>query len=82
MSGVRADGATRGDLAEATSLVVAGGVLVFMPLLAFLDRLGSFWVWVCAGGALGGAAIAGLGLRWFLVEGPPLVAMAPRPSRC
>ncbi len=85
MSGVRSDGATRGDLTEATSLVVAGGVLVFLPLLAVLDRLGSTWVWLCAGGALGGAIIAGLGLRWFLVEGPPLVALSveaePRAQR-
>jgi len=77
VSGVRADGATRGDLTEATSLVVAGGVLVFLPLLAVLDRLGSTWVWLCVGGALGGAIIAGLGLRWFLVEGPPLVSVSP-----
>lgn len=75
MSGVRADGATQGDLTEAISLVVAGGVLVFLPLLAMLDRLGSTWVWLSAAGALGGAIIAGLGLRWFLVEGPALVAL-------
>ncbi len=75
MSGVRPDGATRGDLTEATSLVVAGGVLVFLPLLAMLDRLGPTWVWLSVAGALGGAIIAGLGLRWFLVEGPTLVAL-------
>ncbi|MCO4769572.1 MAG: hypothetical protein KDA24_06030 [Deltaproteobacteria bacterium] len=77
MSGVRADGATRGDLTEATSLVVAGGVLLFLPVLAMLDRLGSTWVWLSACGALGGAIIAGLGVRWFLVEGPALVALGP-----
>lgn len=77
MSGVRADGATRGDLAEATSLLVAGGALVCLPLLAVLDRLGGTWVWLSAAGALGGAIIAALGLRWFLVEGPSLVAVGP-----
>lgn len=75
MSGVRADGATRGDLAEAASLVVAGGVLLALPILSILDRLGSVWTWLCVAGALGGAIIAGLGLRWFIVEGPPLVAL-------
>jgi len=77
MSGVRADGATRGDLAEAASLVVAGGVLLILPLLAILDRLGSLWTWLSAGGAVGGLIIAGLGLRWFIVEGPALVAIGP-----
>ncbi len=75
MRGVRADGATRGDLAEAASLVVAGGVLLALPVLSILDRLGSVWNWLCVAGALGGAIIAGLGLRWFVVDGPALVAL-------
>lgn len=75
MTSVRADGATRGDLAEAASLVVAGGVLLALPILSILDRLGSVWTWLCVAGALGGAIIAGLGLRWFVIEGPPLVAL-------
>lgn len=77
MTGVRADGATRGDLAEATSLVIAGGVLLSLPILSILDRLGEVWVSLSAAGAVGGLIIAGLGLRWFVVEGPPLVAVGP-----
>ena len=75
MTGVRADGATRGDLAEATSLVVAGAVLLVLPIVSILDRLGSVWTWLCVAGAIGGAIISGLGLRWFIVDGPPLVAV-------
>jgi hypothetical protein len=72
---LRTDGATRGDLAEATALVVTGGALLLMPVVAVLDRVDPGWLWVAIAGAGAGLLIAGLGVRWFLVDGPPLQSL-------
>jgi len=69
---LRADGATRGDLTEATALVVGGGALLAMPLLALIDQLDTVWLLLSLAGGLAGAAITGLGVRWFRRQGPPL----------
>ena len=71
---LRADGATRGDQAEATALVVAGAVLLVLPFVAVLDRMGEIWFWLSVLFALGGVFIGALGVRWFLTEGPALSA--------
>jgi hypothetical protein len=70
----RADGATRGDLAEATAMLMAGAALIFLPIFALLDRQATAWVWVTAFAGAAGVAIGALGIRWFLVEGPALAA--------
>jgi hypothetical protein len=75
--GVRPDGATRGDLAEATALVVGGLILLPVPLLVFFDRLAMGWFWGSLAFAAVGLASAALGLRWFLKEGPALIAAPP-----
>ncbi len=71
---LRPDGATRADRAEAAALVVAAAVLLLLPGLAALDRLSPVWFGVTLAAAAGGVFIGVLGVRWFLVEGPPLVA--------
>lgn len=71
---LRPDGATRADRAEASALVVAALVLLMMPVFAALDRLSPVWFGVTLAAAAGGVFIGALGVRWFLVEGPPLVA--------
>jgi hypothetical protein len=70
----RADGATRADLAEATAMVVAGAALVFLPVVALLDKQSEGWLWFSAVAGGVGALFGLLGLRWFLVEGPALAA--------
>ena len=75
-SGVRADGATRGDKAEATALVVGGGVLLTLPFVVLLDRMAEGWFWVSVVAALGGTFILGLGVRWFATVGAPLASTA------
>jgi hypothetical protein len=70
--GLRLDGATRGDRTEATALIVGGGALACMPLLALIDRLDTPWLLVSLAGGLVGLGIAGLGIRWFRSEGPTL----------
>ena len=75
-AGVRADGATRGDKAEATALVVGGAVLLTLPFVVLLDRMAEGWFWVSVAAALGGAFIAGLGVRWFATVGVPLTSAA------
>ena len=71
---VRADGATRGDKAEATALVVGGSVLLTLPFVVLLDRMAEGWFWVSVAAALGGAFILGLGVRWFATVGAPLAS--------
>ncbi len=71
---VRADGATRGDKAEATALVVGGAVLLTLPFVVLLDRMAEGWFWVSVAAALGGVFILGLGVRWFATEGRPLAS--------
>jgi hypothetical protein len=73
---VRSDGATRGDKAEATALVVGGAVLLTLPFVVLLDRMAEGWFWVSLAAALGGAFILGLGVRWFATVGAPLVSAA------
>jgi len=43
-----------------------------MPLLALIDQLDTVWLLLSLAGGLAGAAITGLGVRWFRREGPPL----------
>ncbi|MCP4873261.1 MAG: hypothetical protein GY898_31595 [Proteobacteria bacterium] len=74
---VRLDGATRADRAEATALLVAGAVLLMLPFVAVLDRMGELWFGVTLLAAGGGVFIGALGVRWFSVEGPPLAASSP-----
>ncbi len=74
---IRPDGATRGDLAEATALLAGGVVLLPVPLLVYFDRLAGGWLYGSLVFAVLGLISAGVGLRWFLVEGPPLVAADP-----
>jgi len=71
-SELRLDGATRGDRTEATALIVGGGALACMPLLALVDHLDTPWLLLSLAGGLAGVAIAGLGIRWFRSEGPTL----------
>ena len=68
----RADGATRGDRIEATALIVAGIVLLCIPVLALMDELEPHWLLLSLLSAVAGLAIGGLGLRWFREEGPSL----------
>jgi len=70
----RADGATQGDLAEATAMVVGGAAMLFLPLLALLDRSHPGWLWVTGAASAGGLFVGALGLRWFLTEGPALAS--------
>lgn len=70
----RADGATQADLAEATAMVVGGATMLFLPLLALMDRSHSSWLIVTGAASLFGAFVGGLGLRWFLTEGPALAS--------
>lgn len=53
--------------------MVGGLVLLPVPLLVFFDRLAGGWFYGSIFFAALGAVSAGFGLRWFLVEGPPLV---------
>lgn|GEM_PF-1642116 len=87
----RADGATRGDRIEATALIVAGLVLLCVPVLALMDELEPHWLLLSLLSAVAGLAIGGLGLRWFREEGPRLesslaiadaafMASEPRPT--
>jgi len=69
---LRDDGATRGDRNEATALVVAGACLLVLPGVVVADRLPAVWFWVAAVVATGATLVMGLGLRWFLLEGPTL----------
>ncbi len=69
---VRSDGATRGDRAEATALLVGGAVLLVLPFVAVLDRMGEVWFGVSLLAAGGGVFIGALGVRWFTTEGPAL----------
>jgi hypothetical protein len=69
---LRLDGATQGDQIEATALIVGGGALLCMPLLALIDGVPTVWLMLSLGGGLAGLAIAGLGVRWFSSEGSPL----------
>ena len=71
---IRPDGATRGDLAEATALVLGGAMLLPVPVLVYFDRLATGWLWGSFLFAAVGLASAVVGLRWFMKEGPPLVA--------
>jgi hypothetical protein len=71
---VRLDGATRADRAEATALLVAGAVLLVLPFVAVLDRMGDLWFGVSLLAAGGGVFIGALGVRWFTTDGPTLVA--------
>lgn len=73
---LRADGATRGDRNEAIALVVGGATLLVFPLVVAADRLSEVWFWVAAFVATGATLVLGLGLRWFLMEGPSLGAVA------
>jgi len=72
--GVRLDGATRGDRAEAIALVVGGVALVAMPIVALFDRIDGAWLFLSSAAAVAGLLIGGLGARWFLVPGPTLAA--------
>lgn len=72
---VRADGATRADLAEATALVVGGVALLLLPVLTLADRMAQGWFWLAAGCALVGLFVGALGIRWFLTEGPELTSL-------
>ncbi len=72
---LRPDGATRGDLAEATALIVGGVALLFMPLIVLLDRMAEGWFWAASLFSLLGAFVALLGVRWFVTEGPALTAL-------
>jgi len=74
---IRPDGATRGDLAEATALLLGGVVLLPVPVLVYFDRLAGGWLYGSLFFAVLGAASAAVGLRWFFVEGPPLRAAGP-----
>jgi hypothetical protein len=69
---LRADGATRGDRNEAIALVVAGLALLALPWVVVADRLAAPWFWLAVGVAVGAIFVLGLGLRWFLIEGPTL----------
>ena len=69
---LRADGATRGDRIEATALVIAGVVLLFVPLLAVIDELTTPWQLLSGAIGMGGLGIGSIGLRWFRREGPGL----------
>lgn len=71
---VRLDGATRGDRAEAIALAAGGLALMAMPIVALFDRMDGTWVFLSSAAALAGLLIGGLGVRWFLVEGPPLAS--------
>jgi hypothetical protein len=73
-AGFRADGATRADRLEAIALLVTGVALLALPLLALLDRMAEGWLWFCGLLAVSGLFVGGLGLRWFLVQGPALLA--------
>jgi len=73
----RLDGATRGDRAEATALLVAGAVLLTVPFVAVLDRMGDLWFGVGLLAAGAGVFIGTLGVRWFSTEGPSLVTSSP-----
>jgi len=74
---VRPDGATRGDLAEATALVIGGVILLPVPWFVYFDRLAAGWLYGSLLFAAVGLVSAAVGMRWFLVEGPALVAAAP-----
>lgn len=74
---VRLDGATRADRAEAAALLVAGAVLLILPFVAVLDRMGDLWLGVSLLAAGGGVFIGALGVRWFSTDGPTLVASSP-----
>jgi hypothetical protein len=71
---VRLDGATRGDRAEAAALLAAGGVLLTLPFVAVVDRMGDVWFGAMLLAAGAGVFIGGLGVRWFITEGPALIA--------
>ncbi len=68
----RADGATRGDRIEAAALIVAGMVLLCVPLLALVDEVDTPWLLLSLLGGIAGLYIGGLGVRWFRQEGPSL----------
>jgi hypothetical protein len=72
---LRPDGATRGDLAEASALVVGGVAMLFLPLIVLMDRMAEGWFWATSVFSVGGAIVAMLGVRWFVTEGPALTAM-------
>lgn len=72
---LRPDGATRGDLAEATAMVVGGLAMLFLPLIVLLDRMAEGWFWATSAFSLIGAFVALLGVRWFVTEGPALTAL-------
>jgi hypothetical protein len=72
---LRPDGATRGDLAEATALVVGGVALLFSPVIVLLDRMAEGWFWATSAFSLIGAFVALLGVRWFVTDGPVLTSM-------
>ncbi len=69
---LRADGATRGDRNEAIALVVAGVGLLALPWVVVADRLATVWFWLAVVVMVGATVVLGLGLRWFLLEGPTL----------
>ena len=69
---LRADGATRGDRNEAIALVAAGVGLLAMPWIVVADRLATVWFWLAVVVMVGATVVLGLGLRWFLLEGPTL----------
>ena len=72
---LRPDGATRGDLAEATAMVVGGLALLFLPLIVLFDRMAEGWFWATSVFSLIGAFVGLLGVRWFVTEGPTLCAV-------
>ncbi len=71
-SSLRSDGATRGDQIEATALIIAGVVLMCIPVLAVVDQLDTLWLFVSLAAGAAGLVIGGVGVRWFRQEGPYL----------